>query len=99
MASTVRTVEGASGGDIENNVNGSQKRDPYVEKCGEVSYRLSTVEVLAATDGVADSDVDFELERLGWVGGSDFGTLPFLHFMLPPADWLLIAPAPRWSWP
>ncbi|VDO26161.1 unnamed protein product [Haemonchus placei] len=43
------------------------------EKCREVSYVLSTVELLAAgtTDGVADSDVDFELGRLGWVDDSD----------------------------
>ncbi|VDO04138.1 unnamed protein product [Haemonchus placei] len=44
MASTVRTVEGAS--------------------------RLR-IELLAATDGVVESDVDFELGRLVWVDGSD----------------------------
>ncbi|VDO05567.1 unnamed protein product [Haemonchus placei] len=71
MASTVRTVEGASGLRIENNVNGSQKREPHVEKCGGVLYVLSTVELPAATDDVVDSDVDFELERLCSVDGSD----------------------------
>ncbi|VDO73387.1 unnamed protein product [Haemonchus placei] len=30
---------------------------------------LSTVELPAATNGVVDSDVDFELGWLGWVGG------------------------------
>uniref|UniRef100_A0A7I4Z3S3 DNMT1-RFD domain-containing protein n=1 Tax=Haemonchus contortus TaxID=6289 RepID=A0A7I4Z3S3_HAECO len=39
-----------------------------VEKCGESSYVLSTVELLAATDAVVDSDVDFELGRLVWIG-------------------------------
>nr|CDJ93531.1 unnamed protein product [Haemonchus contortus] len=34
--------------------------------------RLSTVELLAASDGVVDSDVDFEDGRLGWVDGLDF---------------------------
>ncbi|VDO24479.1 unnamed protein product [Haemonchus placei] len=46
MASTVRTVEGAGGLRIENNL-------------------------LAATDGVVNSDADFEFGRLGWVDGSD----------------------------
>ncbi|VDO21323.1 unnamed protein product [Haemonchus placei] len=63
MASTVRTVEGASGLPIENNVNS-------VEKCMEVSCVLSTVVLLAATDGVVDSDVDFELGRLVCDDGS-----------------------------
>ena len=52
-------------------MKGSQKRGPHVEKCGEVSYRLSTVKLPAASDGVVDSDVDFEEGRLGWVDGSE----------------------------
>nr|CDJ89356.1 unnamed protein product [Haemonchus contortus] len=71
MASAIRTIEGASGGDIENNMSGGQQRDPHVEKCGEVSYGLSTVKLTAATDEVVDSDVVFEEGRLGWVDGSD----------------------------
>nr|CDJ92580.1 unnamed protein product [Haemonchus contortus] len=33
--------------------------------------RLSTVDLPAATDGVVDSDVDFEERRPGWVDGSE----------------------------
>ncbi|VDO71738.1 unnamed protein product [Haemonchus placei] len=80
MASTARTVEGVSGLRIENNVNGSQKREPHDEKCGEVSCVLSTKKLLTATDGVVDSNVGSELGRLGFVDGWDplgFAVLAF----------------------
>ncbi|VDO20123.1 unnamed protein product [Haemonchus placei] len=102
MASTVRTVEGADGGDIENNVDGSQKRYSHVENCGEVSYRLSTVELVGATDSVVVSNVDFEDVRLGWVMVRISEAFLLLHFMLPPPVWLHIASGPKqvpdWSW-
>ncbi|VDO83971.1 unnamed protein product [Haemonchus placei] len=37
------------------------------------SYNLSTAELLAVTDGVVDSDVDFGLGRTGWCSDSDTG--------------------------
>nr|CDJ98363.1 unnamed protein product [Haemonchus contortus] len=94
MASTVRTVDGAGGLHIGNNVNDSQKKKPHVEECGKVSYALFTVKLQAATDGVVDSDVDIELGRLGWVDGSNaWGFAVFAFY----ADTSSLAPYRTWA--